>query len=186
MCFKYLTSLRTFEWNVIALTNFLPNRKILCACHMIFVNGFFFCICICLCFALTINRLKTTLSKSENKSYIIPFLIIMCLQEPEHHQQLIQQECVNLSSLKEWTRIFVIGIVGMIEKPHLIFIRGRYHLLWWTYTEIITLIRHVAERGQQQFTQENMWIVNISIYIYISYKEVILLLLHLNLWSFFL
>jgi hypothetical protein len=48
----------------------------------------------------------------------------------------------------------------MIERPHLTFIRGRYHVLWWTYPEIIPLIRHVAERGQQQFTQENMWIVN--------------------------
>ena len=30
---------------------------------------------------------------------------------------------------KEWTRTFAIDIVGMIERPHLIFIRGRYHLL---------------------------------------------------------
>jgi hypothetical protein len=47
---------------------------IVCACHMIFVNVFFFCICICLCFALTISRLKTTLSKSDNKMYITPYL----------------------------------------------------------------------------------------------------------------
>jgi hypothetical protein len=57
----------------------------------------------------------------------------------------------------------------MIERPHLTFIRGRYHLLWWTYTEIITLIRHVAERGQQQFTQEkNVNCKYIYIYIYLT------------------
>ena len=154
MCFKYLTSLRTFEWNVIALTNFLPNRKIVCACHMILLNVFF-CICICLCFALAINTLKTTLSKSDNKSYIIPYLICVYRNQNTTNSWYRRNELIYLPC-KEWTRTFVIDIVGMIERFHLTFIRGRYHLLWWTYTEIITLIRHVAERGQQQFMQENM------------------------------
>jgi hypothetical protein len=118
--------------------------------------------------ALAINRLKTTLSKSDNKSYITPYLIIMCLQEPEHHQQLIQHEWANCRN--DWKTSF--DFYPRTLPPALMNLHWNYNLnktCSWKRTTTINVGKHVNCK---------------YIYIYISlYKEVILLLLHLNQWS---